>query len=77
MKKKPELGLTTVNTEDLKKLLSALHHGHLAFPLAIENLARVGLQHRANELLKQLRELDEHGVRAVLVNVIAERIAEE
>lgn len=75
--KKPSLGLTPVATDDLRKLLQALHRGHLAFPLAIENLTRVGLQHCATLLTGQLRELDERGVRAVLVAVIAERMRQE
>jgi hypothetical protein len=71
------IGLTQVTTDDLRKGLSALHQGHLRFPLTIEDLTRVGLQHCANELLAVLRKVDEPGARAVLVAVIAERLAQE
>lgn len=70
-------GLTRVSTTDLKKALSALHRGHLRFPLTIEELTRFGLQHCANDLLGVLRQVDEAGARAVLVAVLAERLAEE
>ena len=70
-------GLTRVETQDLKKALAAVHRGHLLCPPTMENLARVGLQHCANELLALLRNVDEAGVRAVLVAVIAERQALE
>ncbi len=71
------VGLTHVTTEDLKKALSALHRGHFTFPLTIEDLTRVGLQHCGNDLLALLRQVDENGARAVLVAVLAERLAEE
>jgi len=70
-------GLTLISSEDLKKLLAALHHGHLDYPLSIECLTRVGLQHCATELMSTLRQLDENGVRAVLVVALAERIKQE
>ena len=68
------LGLTEVNTDDLKKLLWGLHHKHLECPLAIEGLTRIGLQHCATLLLSMLRQLDARAVQAVLVAVIAERL---
>lgn len=67
-------GLTRINTEDLKKALTYVHRGELKSPLHIHDLARVGLQHCANELLAAMRGLDEQGMRAVLVSVIAERL---
>jgi len=70
-------GLTRITTEDLKKALGALHKGHLRFPLTIGDLTRVGLQHCANDILAVTRNIDEEGVRAVLVSVIAERLAAE
>lgn len=69
-------GLTTITSEDLKKALAALHRGQLSFPLTVETLTCVGLQHAANDLLEILRGLDERAVRAVLVAVIAERMPE-
>ena len=67
-------GLTRVTTDDLKKALSFLHKGELRCPPNIHDLTRVGLQHCGNELLEVLRGLEENGVRAVLVAVIAERL---
>ncbi len=67
-------GLTGLATDDLKKALSALHRGSMSCPLTIEELTRHGLQHCATGLLTQLRTLDSAGARAVLVNVIAERL---
>jgi hypothetical protein len=69
------IGLTTVSTEALKTLLKGLHKGTLAPPLTIEALTRHGLQYCAAELLGHLRTLDNHGMQAVLVAVIAERNA--
>ena len=66
-------GLSQVKTEALVPLLRVLHRGELRFPLTIDELSRVGLQHTAGELLATLRQLDEAGVRAVLVAVLAER----
>jgi len=68
-------GLTTVGSADLKKALRELHRGELRPPLSTMELARCGLHHVADDLLRALRGLDEAGVRAVLVNVLAERAA--
>ncbi len=70
---RPKLGLARVSTADLKTALRALHHGDLATPLTIAELARHGLQEPGEELLDQLRGLDADAVRAVLVCVLAER----
>ena len=67
-------GLVAVPTPDLRKALSALHHGELRCPMDIKELTRVGLQHVATDLLSHLRGLDEHAVRAVLVATLAERL---
>ncbi len=67
-------GLTGIATDDLKKALAALHRGSMRCPWTIEELTRHGLQHCATGLLGQLRHLDAAGSRAVLVNVIAERL---
>lgn len=66
--------LTQVTTEELKKLLSAVHRRVVSCPLTVEALTRVGLQHRANDVLAVVRQLDERCVRTVLVAVIAERV---
>ena len=67
------LGLTEVNSHDLQKALRALYRNELELPVTIAGLARVGLQHCAQPLLAQLRDLDDAGTRAVLVSVLAER----
>ena len=68
------VGLTEVEEKALKSLLAFTHRGELSFPLDIQELTRVGLQHCAANLLGVLRDLDEPGVRAVLVAVLAERM---
>lgn len=67
------MALTGVPTEDLERLLRLLHRGQVEAPLSPAAIACVGLQHRSEELLQSLRGLDEAGVRAVLVAVLAER----
>jgi len=69
------LGLTEVNRKDLEKTLHTLYRGDLELPLNIHGLTRVGLQHCSQPLLSQLRGLDQVGVQAVLVAVLAERKA--
>ncbi len=70
-------GLTSLTTEQLKRLLSYLHQGKLSLPLDAHSIACAGFQFRHQELMNALRGLDENGVRAVLVCVIAERLASE
>ena len=70
-------GLTEVGTDDLKRAFSMLHKGDLDIPVSPWGLARVGLQHVQGPLLGLLRGLDQAGVRAVLVAVLAERQARE
>lgn len=67
------VGLTRVPTEELRRVLAAVYHGDLPCPLTVPDLARHGLQHRAEDFLGHLRALDRRGVEAVLVAVIAER----
>ena len=66
-------GLTAVDTEALKTLLRTLHRGDVHGPLSVEDLARIGLQYCAEDILGHLRGVDDAGLRAVLVAVIAER----
>ena len=67
-------GLTEVESKHLKQMLALVHRGEFTFPIDVQELARTGLQHCQGPLLAQLRGLDEAGVRAVLVAVLAERI---
>lgn len=67
------MSLKTVPTASLKTLLRALHKAQIPCPLRADTLACIGLQERQEPILAALRGLDESGVRAVLVNVIAER----
>ena len=71
------VGLTTLSTEQLKKLLKFLHDGSLQTPLDAHRIACVGFQFRHSELMHALRGLDEAAIRAVLVCVIAERLQAE
>ena len=66
-------GLRGLTTEELKKLLGHVYRKELLCPFTIENLTRVGFQHRHDQLMGALRNLDETAVQAVLVCVIAER----
>lgn len=65
-------GLSKVPTEDLEDLLRAIHQGRLEFPLRREHLMVMGLNRLADGA-DVLIGLDERGVRAVIVAVIAER----
>ena len=68
-------GLTSLTTDHLKRLLQFLHDGQLDLPLTAHSIAAAGFQFRHHELMAALRGLDEAAVRAVLVCVIAERLA--
>ncbi len=70
-------GLTGISTDALRTLLSSIHRRVVATPLSIGELTRIGLQYCATDLMRELRELDERAVRAVLVAVLAERVAQE
>lgn len=73
----PAEGLTSLKTEELKTLLRLLHRGQLLLPLTAHSIACAGFQYKHHELMANLRGLDEAGVRAVLVCVLAERLAQE
>ena len=72
---KAGIGLSEVSTADLKTLLRQVHRAEVTTPLNVTELARVGLQHRAIELLAHLRGLDSTAIKAVVIAVIAERTA--
>jgi len=66
------LGLSRLTSEELEKLLRAVHAGRVTFPLSRASLTLAGfsdLADRADALLG----LDERGTRTVLVAVLAER----
>ena len=71
------LGLVSVPTASLENLLRAVHRKVVSCPLSPGELAMIRLQDFSAELLNQLRGLDEPAVRAVLVAVLAERIAQQ
>jgi hypothetical protein len=71
------LGLTEISTDALRALLAAVHKKVVTAPLSVGELTRVGLQYCATDLMRELRGLDEHAIRAVLVAVLAERGAHE
>lgn len=66
------LGLKGVKTKDLEQVLRLVHRGELSCPIDQTGLAVAGLL-RLGDDLGHLRGLDQAGVRAVLVAVIAER----
>ena len=71
----PLLGLTTLKTAALEKLLRHIYRKELTCPLTSAGLAGVGLQYCQESLLAALRSLDDKAITAVLVCVIAERRA--
>jgi hypothetical protein len=66
-------GLAEVPTDALKRLLAHLHRGDLICPVSPARLATVGFQYKTEVLMNALRHVDETGVRAILVCVLAER----
>ncbi len=71
------LALTEISSDALRTLLAAVHKKVVTTPLSIGELTRIGLQFCATDLMRELRDLDERAVRAVLVAVLAERSAHE
>ncbi len=65
-------GLTELTTLDLERLLRALHRGQLRTPIGPVELHVAGLSYLVDRV-DFLGGLDERGVRAVLVAVLAER----
>ena len=65
-------GLRAVKTDDLKKLLAAVHRGDLPCPVDGIGLATAGLL-RLQDELGVLHGLDRKSVHVVLVCVLAER----
>ena len=65
-------GLTRLSTDELEEVLRALHQGRLRFPIRMSELIGGGLPHIA-EKAEILQGLDERGLRALLVSVLAER----
>lgn len=71
----PDLGLVTVSTEDLRKLLRLVFRKQVECPLTPSGLAAAGLQDVSGPLLRHLRGLDDEAVHAVVVAALAEREA--
>jgi len=65
-------GLVGVQDADLVALLRAVHRGELECPITQIGLAQTGLL-RLGDDLDVLQGLDERGVKAVIVSVLAER----
>jgi hypothetical protein len=70
-----DLGLVKVTTEQLRTLLRGIHRETLPCPLTPSGLAGHGLQDASNTLLGLLRHLERPAVHAVVVAVLAERMA--
>lgn len=66
------IGLTKLNDSELADLLRALHEGRLLFPIRKSDLIAMGWANIADKA-DVLAGLDERGLRAVLVCVMAER----
>ena len=66
--------LTGLRTEDLERILAALHRGQLPCPITQVGLHTAGLSYLVDRIAF-LQGLEEHAVRAALVAVIAERRA--
>lgn len=73
----PRIGLREIATPELKKLLGHLHRDEVACPLTIVGLTCLGFQYQSESLLHHLRGLDKASVMAVVIAVLAERIALE
>ena len=73
----PGAALTHARTKSLVALLRALYREDATCPLTTQELARVGLQYAAEDLLPHLRGLDMVATRAVVVAVLAERRSAE
>ena len=71
----PDLGLVSVSSDDLRKLLRAVFRKQVECPLTPAGLAAAGLQDASGPLLAHLRDLDGKAVHAVLVAALAERDA--
>lgn len=65
-------GMTALKTDDLIAILRVVHRGELSCPITQIGLAQAGLL-RLGDDVGHLFGLDEAGVRAVLVAVLAER----
>lgn len=65
-------GLVELSTDELQLLLRAVHRGELSCPVDRIGLATVGLL-RIGDHIGILGGLDERGVKAVLISVLAER----
>lgn len=70
-----DLGLVTVSTDELRKLLRAVFKEQVECPLTVAGLAAVGLQDCGDVLLSHLRGLERQAVHAVVVAALAERTA--
>ena len=65
-------GLTHLSDQQLERLLKAVHRGYVTCPLTAEQLMGAGLAD-IYDRTSFLRGIDEAGVKAVLVAVLAER----
>jgi hypothetical protein len=70
-----DLGLVQVTTLQLRTLLRGVHRETLPCPLTPAGLAGHGLQDVTGTLLALLRDLGRPAVHAVVVAVLAERMA--
>ena len=69
------LGLTSLSTDELKKLLHHVFKNEVEFPLNPQRIACIGFQYKSIELLNVFRGLDKRAVQTILICVLAERQA--
>lgn len=67
-------GLTSLRTDELKKLLALVHQDKVEFPLNPQRVACLGFQYKQTELLSVFRHLDKRAVQQILICVLAERL---
>ena len=67
------LGLTSLNTSELTKLLRHVYRDEVEFPLSPQRIACIGFQYKSIELLNVFRGLDKRAVQTILICVLAER----
>lgn len=65
-------GLTRLTDQEIEELLRALHRGFLRYPIKLSDLIGSGFPHVA-EKADIVQGLDERGLRALLIAVLAER----
>ena len=67
------LALTSLSTEELKKLLHLVFKNEVELPLTPQRIACIGFQYKTTELMSVFRGLEHRSVQTILICVLAER----